>query len=84
MFVRFVVPDLLQFSGHAAGLFFSLFSYMIGCQGYPRCRASAFFPKFVVEAAVHESVCQRCQPGDVHKIAFKFRRGSVPPMMPVE
>ncbi|KAL9957422.1 hypothetical protein ACROYT_G039055 [Oculina patagonica] len=59
-------------------------SYMIGCQGYPRCRASAFFPKFVVEAAVHESVCQRCQPGDVHKISFKFKRGSVPPMMPLE
>lgn len=59
-------------------------SYMIGCQGYPRCHASAFFPKFVIEAAVHESVCQRCQPGDVHKISFKFKRGSVPPMMPLE
>ncbi|KAJ7340489.1 hypothetical protein OS493_003239 [Desmophyllum pertusum] len=58
--------------------------YMIGCQGYPRCRSSAFFPKFVLEAAVHESVCQRCQPGDVHKIRFKFKRGSVPPMMPLE
>lgn len=59
-------------------------SYMIGCQGYPRCRSSAFFPKFVTEAAVHESVCQKCRPGDVHKIRFKFLKGSVPPMMPLE
>ncbi|KAM7428568.1 hypothetical protein ABFA07_020472 [Porites harrisoni] len=59
-------------------------SFMIGCEGYPRCRSSAFFPKFVLEATVHESLCPNCQPGDVHKISFKFKRGSVPPMMPLE
>ncbi|XP_068762622.1 DNA topoisomerase 3-alpha-like isoform X2 [Montipora capricornis] len=59
-------------------------SYMIGCQGYPRCRSSAFFPKFVIEAAVDESLCGNCQPGDVHKVKFKFKKGSVPPMMPLE
>lgn len=58
-------------------------SYMIGCQGYPRCRASIFFPKFVLEASVDESLCQQCQTGDVHRIRFKFKRGSVPPMMPL-
>jgi len=83
-FVICIVPDLLKCSSFVAFFFFWLCSYMIGCQGYPRCRASVFFPKFVVEAAVHESVCQRCQPGDVHKISFKFKRGSVPPMMPLE
>ena len=62
----------------------SHFSYMVGCQGYPRCRASAFFPKFVIEASVDESLCGNCQPGDVHKVKFKFKRGSVPPMMPLE
>ena len=84
MCVCFIVPDLLKCSSFVASFSFWLHSYMIGCQGYPRCRASAFFPKFVIEAAVHESVCQRCQPGDVHKISFKFKRGSVPPMMPLE
>ncbi|XP_067044937.1 DNA topoisomerase 3-alpha-like isoform X2 [Acropora muricata] len=59
-------------------------SYLVGCQGYPRCRASAFFPKFVIEASVDESLCGNCQPGDVHKVKFKFKRGSVPPMMPLE
>lgn len=59
-------------------------SYMVGCQGYPRCRASIFFPKFVLEASVDESLCQQCQPGDVHQIRFKFKRGSVPPMMPLD
>lgn len=62
----------------------SICSYMVGCQGYPRCRASIFFPKFVLEALVDESLCQQCQPGDVHQIRFKFKRGSVPPMMPLE
>eukprot|EP00795_Rhopilema_esculentum_P009199 gene9199-16873_t len=56
---------------------------MLGCQGYPTCKNGIFLPKFVLKATRLASVCPRCQPSPVHKIEFEFKRGSVPPMMPL-
>ncbi|XP_048575676.1 DNA topoisomerase 3-alpha isoform X2 [Nematostella vectensis] len=59
-------------------------SYMIGCQGFPQCRASIFLPKSVLALTVDESVCPVCRPRDVHMLRFTFKRGSVPPMTPLQ
>ncbi|EDO40018.1 predicted protein, partial [Nematostella vectensis] len=58
--------------------------YMIGCQGFPQCRASIFLPKSVLALTVDESVCPVCRPRDVHMLRFTFKRGSVPPMTPLQ
>ncbi|XP_078691459.1 DNA topoisomerase 3-alpha-like isoform X1 [Branchiostoma floridae x Branchiostoma belcheri] len=57
---------------------------MLSCMGYPGCRAVVWFPAGVLEATCDEAVCTRCQPGPVHKVKFKFKRGSVPPMIPLD
>lgn len=58
--------------------------YYVGCMGYPTCKNAIWFPDCVQEATVDESVCQRCLPDEVKNIKFKFKRGSVPPMVPTE
>ncbi|XP_064601607.1 DNA topoisomerase 3-alpha-like [Liolophura sinensis] len=58
--------------------------YYIGCMGYPDCRQAVWFPDFVLEASVENQTCIVCQPGPVHLIKFKFKRGSVAPMLPNE
>eukprot|EP00794_Sanderia_malayensis_P009161 gene9161-10134_t len=58
-------------------------SFMLGCQGFPGCKNGTFFPKFVLEANRSQATCRQC-PGPVHQIEFTFKRGSVPPMMPLK
>ncbi|KAK3091602.1 hypothetical protein FSP39_021083 [Pinctada imbricata] len=55
--------------------------YYIGCMGYPDCRNAIWMPDFVLEAEVTDQHCRECQ---AKKIKFKFKRGSVPPMMSTE
>uniref|UniRef100_A0AAZ3P0U6 DNA topoisomerase n=1 Tax=Oncorhynchus tshawytscha TaxID=74940 RepID=A0AAZ3P0U6_ONCTS len=54
----------------------------LSCVGYPECKCSVWFPDTVLEVNRDESVCPTCQPRPVHML--KFRRGSLPPMMPLE
>ncbi|XP_046893588.1 DNA topoisomerase 3-alpha [Hypomesus transpacificus] len=54
------------------------------CVGYPACKCSVWFPDMVLEVNRDDSVCPTCQPQPVHMLKFKFRRGSLPPMMPLE
>uniref|UniRef100_A0A6Q2Y6L8 DNA topoisomerase n=1 Tax=Esox lucius TaxID=8010 RepID=A0A6Q2Y6L8_ESOLU len=54
------------------------------CVGYPECKCSVWFPDTVLEVSRDESVCSTCQPSPVHMLKFKFRRGSLPPTMPLE
>ncbi|KAJ8037131.1 DNA topoisomerase 3-alpha [Holothuria leucospilota] len=58
--------------------------YMISCMGFPACKAVVFFPSAVQKAEVMDEMCQKCQPAAVKKIKFKFKKGSVPPMIPLE
>ncbi|XP_022093607.1 DNA topoisomerase 3-alpha-like [Acanthaster planci] len=58
--------------------------WMVSCTGYPACKAAVWFPAAILEASVSDEVCQTCKPGPVKKIQFKFKRGSVPAMMPTE
>ncbi|VDI07427.1 DNA topoisomerase III [Mytilus galloprovincialis] len=58
--------------------------HYIGCMGYPGCKSAIWLPDFVLEATVEDTVCQRCLPNEVKNIKFKFKRGSVPPMVPTE
>uniref|UniRef100_H3CL93 DNA topoisomerase n=1 Tax=Tetraodon nigroviridis TaxID=99883 RepID=H3CL93_TETNG len=54
------------------------------CVGYPACKSAVWFPDTVLEVSRDESVCPTCQPAPVHMLKFKFRRGSLPPVMPLE
>uniref|UniRef100_A0A667XA94 DNA topoisomerase n=1 Tax=Myripristis murdjan TaxID=586833 RepID=A0A667XA94_9TELE len=56
----------------------------LSCMGYPACKTAVWFPDTVLEVSRDESVCSTCQPHPVHMLKFKFRRGSLPPMMPLE
>nr|XP_054763637.1 DNA topoisomerase 3-alpha-like [Lytechinus pictus] len=58
--------------------------WMVSCMGYPGCKAAVWFPAVIESAKVSDTVCQQCRPGPVNKIKFKFKRGSVPPMIPLE
>ncbi|XP_073504566.1 DNA topoisomerase 3-alpha [Phyllobates terribilis] len=58
--------------------------FYISCLGYPSCKTSVWFPSSVLEVSRDESVCDVCRPHPVHKLKFKFKRGSVPPLMPLE
>ncbi|XP_056391516.1 DNA topoisomerase 3-alpha [Hyla sarda] len=58
--------------------------FYISCLGYPSCKTSIWFPSSVLEVSRDESVCDVCRPHPVHKLKFKFKRGSVPPLMPLE
>ena len=58
--------------------------YVLSCMGYPNCRAAQWFPDAVVEAQVLDDLCDKCAPRNVHMIKFKFKRGSVPPYIPLQ
>ncbi|XP_052264208.1 DNA topoisomerase 3-alpha-like isoform X2 [Dreissena polymorpha] len=57
--------------------------YYIGCMGYPECKNAVWLPGGVLEASVTSDVCPRCGPG-TNLVTFKFKRGSVPPVVPLE
>ncbi|XP_034046272.1 DNA topoisomerase 3-alpha isoform X2 [Thalassophryne amazonica] len=59
-------------------------SKFLSCVGFPACKTAVWFPDFVLDVSRNEDVCPTCQPHPVHMLNFKFRRGSVPPMMPLE
>ncbi|XP_041863568.1 DNA topoisomerase 3-alpha isoform X2 [Melanotaenia boesemani] len=56
----------------------------LSCTGYPACKTAVWFPDMVLEVSRDESICPTCQPSPIHMLKFKFRRGSLPPMMPLE
>ncbi|XP_072224949.1 DNA topoisomerase 3-alpha [Leuresthes tenuis] len=59
-------------------------SKYLSCVGYPACKTAVWFPDTVLEVSWDDSICPTCQPSPVHMLKFKFRRGSLPPMMPLE
>lgn len=59
-------------------------SKYLTCTGYPACKTAVWFPEMVLEVNRDDGVCPTCQPHPVHMLKFKFRRGSLPPMMPLE
>lgn len=59
-------------------------SKYLSCTGYPACKNAVWFPEVVLEVQRDESICPTCRPHPVHMLKFKFRRGSLPPMMPLE
>ncbi|TSK31307.1 DNA topoisomerase 3-alpha [Bagarius yarrelli] len=56
----------------------------LSCTGYPSCKAAVWFPDTVLEVSRDDDVCPTCQPHPVHMLKFKFKRGSLPPGMPLE
>ncbi|XP_040212350.1 DNA topoisomerase 3-alpha [Rana temporaria] len=58
--------------------------FYISCLGYPSCKTSIWLPNFVLEVSRDDSVCDVCRPHPIHKLKLKFKRGSVPPIMPLE
>lgn len=58
--------------------------FFITCVGYPSCKTSIWLPSSVLEVSRDDSVCDVCRPHPVHKLKLKFKRGSVPPLMPLE
>uniref|UniRef100_A0A665TQN7 DNA topoisomerase n=1 Tax=Echeneis naucrates TaxID=173247 RepID=A0A665TQN7_ECHNA len=56
----------------------------LSCLGFPTCKTAVWFPDTVLEVSRDDSICPTCQPHPVHMLKFKFRRGSLPPMMPLE
>uniref|UniRef100_A0A6I8MZG0 DNA topoisomerase n=1 Tax=Ornithorhynchus anatinus TaxID=9258 RepID=A0A6I8MZG0_ORNAN len=58
--------------------------FYLGCLGYPACKAAVWFPDSVLEVSKDDSVCPDCVPHPVYKLKFKFKRGSIPPTMPLE
>nr|XP_020443489.1 DNA topoisomerase 3-alpha isoform X1 [Monopterus albus] len=59
-------------------------SKYLSCVGYPACKTVVWFPDTVLDVTRDDSVCPTCQPWPIHMLKFKFRRGSLPPMMPLE
>nr|KAF6459486.1 DNA topoisomerase III alpha [Rousettus aegyptiacus] len=58
--------------------------FYLSCMGFPECRSAMWFPDSVLEASRDESVCPVCQPHPVYRLKLKFKRGSLPPTMPLE
>ncbi|XP_015264887.1 PREDICTED: DNA topoisomerase 3-alpha [Gekko japonicus] len=58
--------------------------FYLSCTGYPDCKSAVWFPDSVLEASKDDSVCDVCQPRPVHRLKLKFKRGSLPAMMPLE
>ncbi|XP_036692429.1 DNA topoisomerase 3-alpha isoform X1 [Balaenoptera musculus] len=58
--------------------------FYLSCTGFPQCRSAVWFPDSVLEASRDGSVCPVCQPHPVYRLKFKFKRGSLPPTMPLE
>lgn len=59
-------------------------SKYLSCVGFPACKTAVWFPDMVLEVNRDDSVCPTCQPRPVHMLKLKFRRGTLPPMMPLE
>ncbi|XP_054464313.1 LOW QUALITY PROTEIN: DNA topoisomerase 3-alpha [Anoplopoma fimbria] len=59
-------------------------SKYLSCAGFPACKTAVWFPDTVLEVSRDDDICPTCQPHPVHMLKFKFRRGSLPPMMPLE
>ncbi|XP_034750172.1 DNA topoisomerase 3-alpha [Etheostoma cragini] len=59
-------------------------SKFLSCTGFPACKSAVWFPDTVLEVSRDDSICPTCLPHPVHMLKFKFRRGSLPPMMPLE
>ncbi|XP_052784926.1 DNA topoisomerase 3-alpha-like [Mya arenaria] len=57
--------------------------FYIGCMGFPDCKSAVWLPGGVLEADVSNDTCPKCGP-DTHLVNFKFKRGSVPPTVPLE
>ena len=55
--------------------------WMLGCQGYPTCRNTIWFPGFVLDAKVTNSTCQQC-PSKPAQLDLVVKRGSLPPFYP--
>lgn len=58
--------------------------FYLSCTGFPECRSAVWFPDSVLEASRDNSVCNVCQPAPVYRLKLKFKRGSLPPAMPLE
>ncbi|XP_054565652.1 DNA topoisomerase 3-alpha isoform X2 [Eptesicus fuscus] len=58
--------------------------FYLSCTGFPECRSVVWLPDFVLEARRDGSVCPVCRPQPVHRLKLKFKRGSLPPTMPLE
>uniref|UniRef100_A0A8C7C3J3 DNA topoisomerase n=1 Tax=Neovison vison TaxID=452646 RepID=A0A8C7C3J3_NEOVI len=58
--------------------------FYLSCMGFPECRSAVWFPDSVLEASRDASVCPVCQPHPVYRLKLKFKRGSLPPTMPLE
>ncbi|KAK7827395.1 hypothetical protein U0070_026601 [Myodes glareolus] len=58
--------------------------FYLSCTGFPECRSAVWFPDSVLEASRDSSVCPICQPPPVYRLKLKFKRGSLPPTMPLE
>lgn len=58
--------------------------FYLSCMGFPECRSAVWFPDSVLEASRDNSVCSVCQPPPVYRLKLKFKRGSLPPAMPLE
>ncbi|XP_077173216.1 DNA topoisomerase 3-alpha [Paroedura picta] len=58
--------------------------FYLSCTGYPACKSAVWFPDSVLEASKDGSVCDVCQPRPIHRLKLKFKRGSLPAVMPLE
>ncbi|XP_072337326.1 DNA topoisomerase 3-alpha isoform X3 [Scyliorhinus torazame] len=58
--------------------------FYLSCTGYPNCKSAVWFPDSVLGVSRDESVCPTCKPHPIHRLKFKFKRGSVPPLVPLE
>ncbi|XP_058013466.1 DNA topoisomerase 3-alpha isoform X2 [Ahaetulla prasina] len=58
--------------------------FYLSCLGYPACKSSVWFPDSVLEVSKDDSVCDVCKPPPVHRLKLKFKRGSLPAVMPLE
>lgn len=58
--------------------------FFISCLGYPSCKSAIWFPDSVLEVSRDDSVCTVCQPNPVQRLKLKFKRGSIPLVMPLE
>ncbi|XP_061605462.1 DNA topoisomerase 3-alpha [Phyllopteryx taeniolatus] len=56
----------------------------LSCVGFPACKTAVWFPDTVLEVSRDDSICSTCQPRPVHMLKFKFRRGSLPAILPLE
>uniref|UniRef100_A0A8D2BB90 DNA topoisomerase n=1 Tax=Sciurus vulgaris TaxID=55149 RepID=A0A8D2BB90_SCIVU len=58
--------------------------FYLSCTGFPECRSAIWLPDSVLEASRDGSMCSVCQPPPVYRLKLKFKRGSLPPTMPLE